>query len=298
MVRRLDEAVPEQTLSYMEVAVITSSTFRVGLLVTGFALAGCTQQLVSHNRELREQGSEQFAEHHYADAAGTFREAARQDPRDYKALYSLGVCCEKMGQTTEAIQAYKSSLDSQSRTLPGQADDASRLRTTDALASLIARADPRDGEIDLVEKHAQKTQSAADYFLLAKIYRYRGDADSAVNAYNHAMIKDPKDFTIAKEFGLYMAQLGQNDRAEAPLRKAYALKPNDVEVNQALRNIGVVPGPALKDKADLVPPPVPEGPIPAITDLKLPNFGNNPNAAANPSAQPAAQTLPPPAPAD
>ncbi len=276
--------------------MITSSTFRIGLLVAGFALAGCTQQLVSHNRELREQGAEQFAEHNYADAAGTFREAARQDPRDYKALYSLGVCCEKMGQTHEAIEAYKSSLDSQSRTLPGQADHEARLRTMDTLANLIARADPRDGEIDLVEQHARQTQSAGDYYLLAKIYRYRGDADSAVSAYNRAMIKDPKDFAIAKEYGLYMAQLGQNQRAEVPLRKAYALKPDDAQVNQALRDIGVVPGPALKNKADLVPPPVPEGPIPSVTDLKLPNFGNHSNTApANASAQPAAQTIAAPA---
>lgn len=291
----MDEAFPEQTLSYMEVAVITSSTFRMGLLiVAGCALVGCTEQLVSHNREMREQGAEQFAEHRYADAAATFREAARQDPRDYKALYSLGVCCEKMGQNHEAIEAYKSSLDAQSLTLPGQADQAGRLRTMDSLANLIAQSDPRDGEIDLVAQRAKKTQSAGDYFLLAKIYRDRGDADSAMGAYYRAMIKDPKDFAIVKEYGLYMAQLGQNNRAEMPLRKAYALKPDDPEVNQALRSIGVVPGPALKDKADLVPPPVPAGPIPSITDLKLPNFGGNSSAPVNASAQPAAQTVPPP----
>src|SRR3954464_11383177 len=103
----------------MEVAMITSFSFRFMTIVVGLSVIGCAQvpDLVSHNENLRRQGDQQLAERSYADAAGTFRTAARQDPRDYKALYSLGICYEKMNQFHQAIEAYKSSMDSQTRTL-------------------------------------------------------------------------------------------------------------------------------------------------------------------------------------
>jgi Flp pilus assembly protein TadD len=276
----------------MEVAVITSSSFRIMTIVVGLSVIGCAQvpELVSHNEDLRRQGDQQLAERSYADAAGTFRSAARQDPRDYKALYSLGICYEKMNQFHQAIEAYKSSMDSQTRTLAGQEDEQGRLRTMDALATLIAKGDARDAETNVIEMKAKQTQSGADYFLLAKIYRNRGDADSAVDAYNRAMIKSPKDFPVLKEYGLYMAQLGQNQRAAVPLRKAYAIKPTDDEVNAALRNIGIIPGPALKDESALVSPPVPKGPIPPVKDWKVPNFGNE-SAGSQNAAEPAGQTV-------
>jgi Flp pilus assembly protein TadD len=277
----------------MEVAVITSSSFRFMTIVVGLSLFGCAQvpDLVSHNEELRSQGQQQFVERNYADAAGTFRTAARQDPRDYKALYSLGACYEKMNQFHQAIEAYKSSLDSQTRTLAGQEDEQGRLRTMDSLASLIAKGDSRDAETNVIEQKAKQTQLGSDYFVLAKIYRYRGDADSAVDAYNRSMIKNPKDFAVLKEYGLYMAQLGQNTRAEVPLRKAYALRPTDDEVNAALRNIGVIPGPALKDEKALVSPNVPKGPIPPVSEWRMPNLGGENAGAPNDAAQPAGQTV-------
>src|SRR4051812_19563230 len=91
---------------YMEVAVITSLPFRFMMMgVVGLALAGCAQvpELVNRNEELRSEGQQKLLEHNYADAAGSFRAAARSDPRDYKALYSLGTCYEKMNQFHQAI---------------------------------------------------------------------------------------------------------------------------------------------------------------------------------------------------
>jgi Tfp pilus assembly protein PilF len=161
----------------------------------------------------------------------------------------------------------------------------------DSLAALIGREDKHDAETNVIEQQAKQTQSANNYFLLAKIYRNRGDADSAVDAYNRAMIKNAKDFAIVKEYGLYMAQLGQRQRAEVPLRKAYALKPTDDEVNAALRNIGVVPGPALKDEKALASPAMPKGPIPPVSEWKMPNLGNGESATPNDAAQPAGQTV-------
>ena len=56
---------------------------------------------------------------------------------------------------------------------------------------------------------------------------------------------------MAKEAGLYEEGLKQNDRAAITLKKAYADNPDDAEVNDALRRLGVVVGPSLRDAGSL-----------------------------------------------
>jgi Tfp pilus assembly protein PilF len=271
----------------MEVAVTTSLprsiqfTASVALLLV---LVGCAgQEIISTNKQHREEGIEQFNQQNYADAAGSFRSAARQDPRDYRSLFYLAASYERMGQFHQSIEAYKSSLDAQPRTLAGQEDEAGRLRTMDAMASLIARTDTRDAELNLIEQRAKSAQDPQELFLLAKIYRFKGDADSAVDSYNRAALKTPKDFSLVKEYAIYLGQL-KDQRAEKMLRKAYAMRTTDDEIAAALRSLGVVPGPALKDEKDLVAPPLPKGPIPPVTEM---HFGGGNQT----SAQPAAQTV-------
>jgi tetratricopeptide (TPR) repeat protein len=74
---------------------------------------------------------------------------------------------------------------------------------------------------------------------LAKVYRYTGDADAAVDAYNKAVLMGPQNFPLAKEAGLYDQSLGQTQRATFALKKAYAVSSDDVQVNGALRQLGV-----------------------------------------------------------
>ena len=50
------------------------------------------------------------------------------------------------------------------------------------------------------------------------------------------------------------------DKAELPLRKAYGMKQEDEDVNNALRRIGVVPGPGVLDQSALAKPIIPRGP--------------------------------------
>ena len=225
-------------------------------------LVGCQQELISSNPRSRADGVKAFGEGSYADAAGSFRAAIRSDPRDYKSQFYLGQCYEQLQQNQLAIQAYKASVDAQPRTLVGQEDEAQRIQTLEAMASLIARADVNDAETNIIEQRAREGRKARDYVLLAKIHQGRGDADSAIDAYNQAYLIDAKDFFVVKEYGLYLEKVGQNRKAEQTLRKAYTLKANDVEVNEALRRLNVIPGPGLKDQSALVKPQVPVGPLP------------------------------------
>jgi tetratricopeptide (TPR) repeat protein len=253
--------------------------------------AGCQQEILSTNSQMRTEGIKQLDEGNYADAAGAFRNAIRSDPRDYRSQFYLAQCYEKLKQYQQAIQAYKASLDAQPGTLAGQEDKAQRLATLDALALCISRCDNRDAEINFLENQAKNSNKSQDYFLLGKIYQDRGDADSALDAYNRAALRDPKDFVLVKQYGLYLEQSGQLQKAQYQLRKAYALNPNDEQVNDALRRIGIVPGPGLKDESALVKPAIPQGPLPEA-DLSKFRFGGSQNAE-QPAGAPAPGTAAP-----
>jgi tetratricopeptide (TPR) repeat protein len=279
-------------------------------LITSLAalilIAGCQQEIISHNPESRAAGEQEYNAGNYADAAGSFRNAVRADPRDYRSLYGLAQCYEKMGQHQNAIQAYKASLDAQPLTLAGKDDMAQQLRTINALAAAISASDNRDAEVDIIDKQAKRTNQPMDYLLLAKIYQNRGDADSALDAYNRAAIKDPKDFIILKEYGLYLEQLGEAPRATTQLRKAYSVNPDDAQVNAALYRLHVIPGPGLKDESQLAKPAIPQlsgfhssgspsqTPAPARQAAPTPTATYTPPPASPaPTAQPSAAPAPP-----
>lgn len=246
-------------------------------LGTLLAVAGCQQEIISHAPQARADGVKAFEEGQYADAAGSFRNAIRSDPRDYKSQFYLGQSYEQMKQYQQAIQAYKASLDAQPLTLAGKDDKAQRQMTINAMAASISRSDTRDAEVDLVEKQARASNKPQDYLLLAKIYQNRGDADSALDAYNRAALTDPKDFVVVKEYGLYLEQLGQAPKATIQLKKAYGVNPNDAQVNAALYRLNVIPGPGLKDEAQLAKPAIPAGPLPELSTYRSPTPSKSPS---------------------
>ena len=265
--------------------------------LAGALLVGCQQEIISHNPQSRAQGVKAFEEGSYADAAGSFRNAIRSDPRDYRSQFYLAQCYENMKQYQQAIQAYKASIDAQQLSLAGKEDQTQRLRTTEALAACISKCDNRDAELNAVEEKARSNNQAADWLLLGKIYQDRGDADSALDSYNRAFLISPKDFIAAKQYGLYLEQVGQKQKAAYTLRKAYTLNQTDEQVNEALRRLNIVPGPGLKEESQLVHPPIPEGPLPEV-DLSKFKLGGSNSSSEQPeqSASPAATLTPPPAP--
>jgi len=254
---------------------------------------GCSSssEMINHSPSQRAEGIRQYEEGNYADAAGSFRQAIRSDPRDYKSQFYLAQSYENLKQYQQAIQAYKASLDAQPRTLAGKEDKEQQIATIKALASCIAKSDTNNAETNLIEQAAKNGKQAQDWLLLANIHRDRGDADSALDAYNRAALSDPKDFIVVKEYALYLEQVGQQQRAAQQLKKAYSLNQNDDQVNNALRRLNVIPGPGLKDERALVKPPLPQGPLPEVEWSKFRIGGSKPTAEAT-AAQPAASAAP------
>ena len=233
----------------------------------GVALAGCGTEVISSNQGLRQQGIAQFQQGAYPDAASSLQNAVRSEPGDYTSRYYLGQSYEKMGKTQQAIEEYRTCLDVMSKSLEGRTDAEVRRKVVDALAGVIAKEPEHNGDVAALEKQPRSAENA---FLLAKIYRQSGDADMALLRFDQAQQLDPADPQIAKEYGLYLEQLGQNRRAETQLRRAYALNSRDEEVAAALRRLGTVPGPSLNSAEALSRPPVPLGPLPEI-DLSTSN---------------------------
>ncbi len=239
--------------------MLTSSykSYRVAFsaMVLASVLAGCSTdvQLINRGHKAREAGIQLYNEGNYAEAAGAFKNAARQDTRDYKSYYYMGASYEALKQYEQANQAYKTALDVTHRSLEGQENRAFRIRIMDSLASLLARTDDRGVEKAELEKQAASRKTGEWYLVLAKTYRASGDPDSAVEAYNRGFLIDTKDFDLAKDYGLFMVQIGQTHKAISPLRRANAIDPRDPQVAAAMRQIGLVPGEVPDDK-DIVQP--------------------------------------------
>jgi len=234
--------------------------FAAGLAV---AVGGCADAL-TYSKDSREEGITKYNQGQYELAAGSFQNAVKQNPRDFESYYWLGVAYDAGKNYQQAIQAYRASLDVQELTLDGRQNKAFRRRTLDGLAIAIAKSPGRDGELQTIEQKASGRQSVEDTLLLAKIFRYSGDADSAIDAYNRAVLLDPQDPGISREAGLYFEQIGKAQVAEPLLKRAYNANPGDKQVADSLRRLGIVPGPSLKNEDEMAKPLIPRGPIPEI----------------------------------
>jgi tetratricopeptide (TPR) repeat protein len=253
-------------------------SLKASMMVVALAgwMIGCAD-VVTYSRDSQREGLKLYQQGDYANAAGAFRNSARQNPRNYQSYYYLACCYDHMGQYQEAIANYKTARQTINLTLEGKEDNATRQNILTGLAGAIAKSDQRDIETNEAVQDAESKQNAESWLLLGKIYAYRGDADSAIDAFNRAALLEPNNFMVLKDYGLYLERIGQRQRAESPLRRAYTLDSNDEQVNAALRRIGVIPGPSIKDQSQLARPIVPKGPIP---ELHVPGMGGGAESSA------------------
>jgi Tfp pilus assembly protein PilF len=262
----------------------TSFSYRVLVgvpLIAGalVALGGCSD-VITYSKESRATGLQLYDQQNYTDASGAFRNAIQQNPADYRSHYYLASCYAKNKAYNQAIQQYQTCLLIMPTSLEGKLDRPFRLKCLDGLAESLAATGDAQAETEAV---SQGATSPEKYFLLAKVERKLGDADAAVQAYHQAAMLDPNDFDVAKEYALYLMKLQDVQHADPELRHAYTLNDKDDQINAALREIGVIPGPGLKPESDLAKPLIPEGPIPTVdvTKIRLQNPFRSDSAATS-----------------
>jgi tetratricopeptide (TPR) repeat protein len=219
----------------------------VGALFVG--LSGCSTvhgvDVLTWSKDAQRQGMQQYNDGRYAEAAGCFRNAIRQNPIDPVSEYWLALSYEQTQSYHEAIDAYKTAL--QLMPPPGTVHYSVGMHDNafDRLAHIVAANDPTGSETDLIAQSAAKNNSTDDFRLLGRVFRYRGDADSGLENYRRAVQIDPSNFAAQRELGLYLEQLTQNQEAGQVLRDAYRINQRDDQVNKALLRIGMEPGDGL-----------------------------------------------------
>lgn len=233
------------------------------------ALAGCGT-MFSFSKDSREAGIRDLNAGMYDEAAGAFADAIRQNPRDYQSHTYLGILYDRRHEYTNALAHFKTSLDVQPMTTEGSHDEAFRVKTLTAQADTLAKVIGNEPAINDLEQKAAASTTGEESFQLGRIYAGRGDADSAIAAYNRAATQAPDKFYIVKAQAMYLYKQGLKAPAEAALRQAYRLNDQDGEVITALRNLGVVPGPSLKDPSELKKPFLPTGPLPDLLNRNRP----------------------------
>jgi tetratricopeptide (TPR) repeat protein len=257
------QSTTEDAVSLPRLSFSVSRKLVLGTIAGALVFTGCAE-LITYSNKSYDQGQKLLAQGRLEDAAGAFRNATQQNPRHYQSFFALGQTYEKLGREQQALQSYRAALDVMPAPIDAK-DYAFRDQAINGYANCIATSASRDAELAAQGDRASRTRSAVDYYVLARAYVYTGDADNAIDAYDRALLaSESRDASIAKSFGLYLAQINQGKRAEAVLTKAYQLNPGDAEVTEALRKLGVVPGPSLLEPNQLHSPLVPKGPIPEL----------------------------------
>ena len=245
------------------------------LLLVTFVAAGCTtdQPIVSNPRGARIEGVQLYNRGDYENAMGAFRNAVRQDPRDYRGQYYLGLTYERMNNFQQAIQAYKSALKVMRESPAGREDVDFRQIIMNTLASAVRKGDTNNLEQQLLAQHAANMkldarERAESYFMLAKFERYRRDADSALLAYFKGSELDPDDFWLQKEAGLYMLQMGKGNQAVKPIQRAAKMNSRDPEIAAAMAQLKLTTSPAFSGGSGGPRTLFTPRPLPAV-ELKL-----------------------------
>lgn len=232
-----------------------------GLLFGGISLVGCADA-VTFSRSETIAGRTHLEEGDPESATVIFANMTRRNPRDHRAHYYLGVSRMDSGRPREAIRSFRDGLAVIDLTPRGKADDHFRFMLVDALSEALAEYDADGSQLAQIEKVSKGDQTLK--LLIAMTYAKGGRPDNAIAAFEGAMALDRQNPEVAKQFGLYLESLEQDEAATKVLRRAYALDTTEEEVAAALLRLGIVPGPSLVSRLDLATPAVPLGPLPEI----------------------------------
>jgi tetratricopeptide (TPR) repeat protein len=207
----------------------------LAILVFG---SGCTNHVVH-----RERGYEDYRAGEYAAATEDFRKAVDLKAADYKAQYYLGASLLKQGLAIQAQTALEQALAARD-------DDP---QWTPKIADLLAESYYEQERIEtlygfLDRMIADYNQRTVDYLRKAEYLGRLGDADGQKEALQKAAFFAPEG-----DAGPYLAiaefYMTVNDipNAKQALRYGYYVDPDNEDVKNRLRGLGLVPGPTLAD---------------------------------------------------
>ncbi len=216
------------------------------LALAAVAPVGCTVS----PQVMRQRGDFHFERKEYDQAKPWYEQLVRADPTAWDAHYGLGVIALQEDDAATARRhleiAYALVQDKPKRVQP----------IIDGLAEAMYRQKEYPQLFGFLGEVTQRYGTVHDYIRKGSyLYRY-GDHDAAVVAYRQgARMAGADDPTPYQSLGAFYAKLGHKRQAILEYRRAYTLDPENKEVQKALLDLGVVPGPTIHLAPDQLPRP-------------------------------------------
>lgn len=187
-------------------------------------------------------GIRELQRKHYSDAEHALRKALELDPRLVEAMISLGMLLAETGRASESASMLKNAL-------------AIRPDEPDALIALaelrIRENDPAQAKELLQRAIAQKPVRPQALRLLGKIRFDQRDFAGALEIYRQLTSSEKPQASDWVAVGKALINLGRLSEAEAPLREAEKLDPQDIDTLNTLAALHGRRGNAQQALADI-----------------------------------------------
>lgn len=195
-------------------------------------LVACgTRSVVS----IRSTGDFLYDHGDYDGAAIEYGEIIDRYPGDWEANYKLGMCELKLGRLDGARRALE----------VAHTNNPTSSEITDALAETMYRqAD--DALFAFLQEQAEAEQTVESYLRLGRYAADLGDSDSALGAFETAIMLDEGQ-TVEPYLAaaVFAEEIGDMDAALRRLRQAYGIDARDQRITERLKALGEVPGPTI-----------------------------------------------------
>ncbi len=193
---------------------------RLGRL-TGVFRRGLRDDGAGRVHEFNEDGAHLFQRGEYDHAREEFQAALMLEPDNPKVLFNLGQCHDRLGQTRQAEQAYRESLQ----------HDPNYPESRHALTVLLVNG----GRLLEAQQMAQDwlrgaPKLAAAYAEDGWLYKQDGDPIKALKRYQQALDLDPRNERALIEMAVIYEELNYPDRALLLYQTALDYNPRQLEL--------------------------------------------------------------------
>ena len=207
------------------------------LLTSVFSLVavGCsTPQTPLH--VLKDKANHEFDYHRWAKASEYYGEIVQRDPSDGDAQFHYGV----------SLLHQKEYAKAESALLTAHALDP----TNDEVVFRLAEALHQQGDhaklFAMLRNRAHDNRSVTTWMVVVDYSEKLDDYDSALEAVTNACAVETGD--TAEPYyraAVLLGKIGRSEDAVRRLRQAYAVEPDNEQVNMLLVEYGEIPGPTL-----------------------------------------------------
>jgi len=212
------------------------SLLTVCLLAWSLASAGCA----TPNHEIRYRAARAIHQGDLAEAESHLRQALKQKPADWQAHLMLGEIQLERDEPLAAQGSFE-------RAWSLRPDHERTPEILDLLAEAIYRQDQPETLYQFLDEQAQRYGQPRDYLRQSFYLRKMGDHDAAELALRKAFAFSQQDnVSVHLAAADFYETIGDEPRAILSLRRAYTLEPDDPEIQQRLRALGVIPGPTIR----------------------------------------------------